>query len=346
MNSTLNPKLSDDPHDFVVVPPDAVRVAPSDEEELSGLLHQAARHRADALGHVASNLSAAPTVPPVDTTFRPTAANDPGVPGRSIGGRVLRPLIALLLAGCIGLVAVAWRSYGDTVKKQFAKWTTQAVVTLSMSPEEPAAAEAQPVVLAAAAAEAPNAASPQPEAPVRSAAEAAAPAAVDPSTGSAQQLQSMARELADLGQEVAQLKASLAQLKSSQQQASRDAAKTSEAKASEAKASEAKASEAKAAAAKPSERPRISVTSPPSPRSVEARPRRPAPPPAQAAAPQAPAPYYASRQPDYAPRQPDYYAQRQSDYAPRQTAPQPQFAAEPQGDPEMSSIPRPPMPVR
>ncbi len=345
MNSTLNPKLSDDPHDFVVVPPDAVRVAPSDEEELSGLLHQAARHRADALGYAASNLSAAPTVPPVDTTFRPTAANDPGVPGRSIGSRVLRPLIALLLAGCIGLVAVAWRSYGDTVKRQFAKWTTQAVVTLSMSPEEPAA-DAQPVVLAAAAAEAPNAASPQPEAPVQgtagAAASATAPAAVDPSTGSAQQLQSMARELADLGQEVAQLKASLAQLKSSQQQASRDAAKTSEAKASEAKASE-----AKPAAAKPSERPRISVTSPPSPRSVEARPRQPAPPPAQAAAPPpAPAPYYASRQPDYAPRQPDYYAQRQPDYAPRQIAPQPQFAAEPQGDPEMSSIPRPPMPVR
>jgi hypothetical protein len=340
----LNPKLSDDPHDFVVVPPDAVRVAPSDEEELSGLLHQAARHRADALGHAASDLATGPTIPPVDTTFRPTAANDAGVPGnrRTIGSRVLRPLIALLLAACVGLGAVAWKSYGEKFTRLVTKWTTQAVMTASLSPEEPAA-ETQPVVLAAAAAEAPSAASPQSEAPVQSAAGAAAPAtapaAVDPSTGSAQQLQSMARELADLGQEVAQLKASLAQLKSSQQQASRDAAKTSEAKASE----------AKAAAAKPSEqhpRPRISVTSPPSPRSVEARPRQPAPsPPAQAAAPP-PAPYYASRQPDYAPRQPDYYAQRQPDYAPRQIAPQPQFAAEPQGDPEMSSIPRPPMPVR
>lgn len=331
MNSTLNPKLSDDPHDFVVVPPDAVRVAPSDEEELSSLLHQAARHRSDPQGRADSDQPAGPTVPPVDTTFRPTAANDAqndlNLPGnrRSTGSRVLRPLIALLLAGCIGLVAVGWRSHGDTVKRQFASWTTQAGVTLSLSPEEPASAEAQAVALAAAA-EAANAAPPQPEAPVQNAAEATAPAAADPSADSAQLLRSMARDLSNLGQEVAQLKASLAQLKASQQQASRDAAK---------------ASEPKAAAAKPSEqRPRISVTSPPPPRPAEARPRQPPSyPPAQAAAPQAPAPYYASRQPDY-------YAQRQPDYAPRQIAPQPQFTAEPQADPEMSPIPRPPMPVR
>jgi hypothetical protein len=44
MQSTLNRKPSDDPHDVVVVAPDAVRVAPSDDE-ISNLLQQAARQR-------------------------------------------------------------------------------------------------------------------------------------------------------------------------------------------------------------------------------------------------------------------------------------------------------------
>ena len=42
MHSTLNPKPNDDPHDVVVVAPDVVRVAPSDQE-ISHLLQQAAR---------------------------------------------------------------------------------------------------------------------------------------------------------------------------------------------------------------------------------------------------------------------------------------------------------------
>src|SRR5665647_719297 len=42
MHSTLTAKANDDPHDVVVVAPDAIRVAPSDDE-ISDLLHQAAR---------------------------------------------------------------------------------------------------------------------------------------------------------------------------------------------------------------------------------------------------------------------------------------------------------------
>ena len=234
MQSTLNPKLSDDPHDFVVVPPDAIRVAP--DEELSNLLQKAARQRSETQASAASDVHAAASVPPVDTTFRPTAANDVGVPvlRRSIGSRVLRPLIALLLAGCVGFVAVTWRSHGDTIKKQIAKWTTKAVVTLSLQPEtsEPAAAE---TATPAAATDTANAAPVPPAAPAEStaAAAAAAPAAADPSADQ-QLLQSMASDLASLGQEVEQLKASLAELKASQQ-ASRDAAKASEAAAKEAK---------------------------------------------------------------------------------------------------------------
>ena len=66
MNSTSIPKPSDDPHDVVVVAPDAVRVAPSDEE-LSDLLHQAARHRSSAQSGVTSDAADRQIGPPVDT---------------------------------------------------------------------------------------------------------------------------------------------------------------------------------------------------------------------------------------------------------------------------------------
>ena len=44
MHSTLKLKPTDDPHDFVVVAPDAVQVAPA-EDEISNLLREAARQR-------------------------------------------------------------------------------------------------------------------------------------------------------------------------------------------------------------------------------------------------------------------------------------------------------------
>jgi hypothetical protein len=309
MHSTLTPKQSDDPHDVVVVAPDAVRVAPADEE-LSKLLHAAAaRYRSDPQPRAGSDASAGPMVPPVDTTFRPAAVNDVLFPGKrwSMVRRAMRGFIALLLAACIGLAAVAWRSYGDTVKRQTAKLTTQLVLTSSLPPEEsgPAAEPAAPAVAAAAADAAPL----QPAPPAQSAAEAVAPAAA-PSPGSAQLLQSMTRDVASLGQEVEQLKASIEQLKAGQQQISRDVAKASENKASE-----------------QNPRPRIAAL-PPRPPVARARKPMPSyPPPQAAAAPPLPptaAPYYLPRQPE----------------------PQPQSTAEPQADPELASVPRPPMPVR
>ena len=326
MPSTPNLKLSDDPHDIVVVTPDPARVAPDPvrvapaDEELSSLLQEAAaRHFSNP---PTSTRSGSPASPAVDTTFRPTAVNDAlaAGAGRSMGRRALRAFVTLLLAGCIGLAAVAWRAYGDAAKKQIAKLTTQVILTPSLSSENPAPA-AQPATPAVTA-DAANAA-----APAQNAAQAVAPAAGATAADSAQ-LQSMARDLASMGQEMGQLKASIEQLKASQQQASREIARVPE---------------ARAAAARPSEqnvRPRtpatISATSPP-PRPAEARPRRPA---SQATAPPpAPAPYYASRQPDYAPRQPDY--------APRQIPPPPQVMADPPPlDPELTPVPRPPMPLR
>ena len=75
MQSTLIPRPGDDPHDVVVVAPDAVRVAPADDE-LSSLLHQAARLRSDLQVRAGSGVPAGPAVPDVDTRFRPTAAGD------------------------------------------------------------------------------------------------------------------------------------------------------------------------------------------------------------------------------------------------------------------------------
>jgi hypothetical protein len=309
MNSTLISKPSDDPHDVVVVAPDAIRVAPSDEE-LSDLLHQAARHRSDIQTHVASDVPATPSGPPVDTTFRPAAVNDALVGGErwSVVGQAMRAFMALLLAACIGLAAFAWRAYGDTAERKIAKWVTQFALTASPPPEKPApvAQQAAPAVHGVDAA---NAAPPQPAAPAPSAAENVAPAVAAPSSGSFQLLQTMARDLASLGQEVEQLKASVEQLKAGQQQMSRDVAKASEVKAPEQIV-----------------RPRISAL-PPRPATQRVRkPMAPSPPPQAAAVvplPQAPAPY-----------------------VPRQIETQRQPTAETLADPELSSVPRPPMPVR
>jgi hypothetical protein len=320
MQSTLDPKPTDDPHDFLLVPPDAVRVVPTDEE-LSNLLREAARHHSAPQAQAGSDLAAGPPVPAVDATFRAAAVSDVLVQGRrrSIGRRVLRGFTALLLAACIGAAAIAWQSQGDAARQMLATWAPQLVLTSTLSPEQagPSAQPAPAAVEAAAADTAP----PQPTPPAQTApAESVAPAAAsaDPS----QSLQSMARDLASAGQEIERLKASIEQLKAGQQQLSRDLARVSEVRASEVKASEVRASELRAS--EQSARPKLAA---PPPRPAAARVRRPMPiPPAQAAAapilPQSPAPYYAP-------------------YAPRQIEPPP-----PEADPELASVPRPPMPVR
>ena len=316
MQSTLNPQQADphaDPHDDVLV----ARI----DEELSKLAHDAMRDPLDPQTHTGSDSSAGPAVPPVDTTFRAAAVNNVRVPGHrpSIGLRAVRAFIGFLLAVCIGVAGVVWQAYGDAAKQMIARWTPQLVATSSPPPESPGLPEQPnpPAVQANAA----KAAPPQPAPPAQAAAEGVAPAAAAPE--SAVLLESMARELASARQEIDQLKAS-------QEQMSREMAKSSEAKAKayEAKASLAKASQIKASQTKASEqnlRPRISALPP---RPVAAPVRRPMPPsypPPQAAAPvlpQAPAPYV--------PRQPE--------------AP-PQATAQPQAEPELSPVPRPPMPV-
>jgi hypothetical protein len=307
LQSALTPKASDDPCDVVLVAPDAVRVAPADDE-LSSLLQQAARHRSDVETRAASDCSAGAAAPPVDTTFRPTshdAALDSTGHG-SMAGRAVRAFVALLLAGCIGLAAVAWKSYGEVATTQIARLATQLTLIASQPPETPAPATPSdpPVVRADAA----NAASPQPPPPARTVPETVAPAAV-PSPDSTLLLQSMARDLASLGQEVEQLKAGIVQIKASQQQMSRNVARVSD---------------------KPSDQNLRARASGPAPRPAAAQARKPLlpSPPAHAAAaaglpPQPAAAYYVPRQPE----------------------PQPQTTAEPSAEPDFS-VPRPPMPVR
>jgi hypothetical protein len=308
MHSTLNPQQADphaDPHDDVLV----ARI----DEELSKLAHDAMRDPLDPQTHTGSDFSAGPAVPPVDTTFRPAAVNQGLRP--SFGVRAIRAFIGFLLAVCIGVAGVVWQAYGDAAKQMIARWTPQLVATSSPPPENPGLPEQPnpPAVQANAA----KAAPPQPAPPAQAAAEGVAPAAAAPE--SAVLLESMARELASARQEIDQLKAS-------QEQMSREIAK---AKAYEAKASLAKASQTRASQTRAFEQnlqPRISALPP---RSAAAPVRRPLPqsyPPPQAAAapvlPPAPAPY-----------------------VPRQPEPPPQATAQPQAEPELSPVPRPPMPV-
>jgi hypothetical protein len=329
MHSDLTPRASDDPHDIVVVAPDAVMVAPSDDEELSSLLREAARHRSDAPGRAAPDSPAGPTVPPVDTKFRPAAVD---VSGPSMARRLARGFAALLLAACIGSAAVAWKAYGDVALKQAAKLATQLVLITSMQRQEPASA-AQPAPPADQADAANTALATQP------AAEAAVPAAAVSSTDPAPSLQPTARDLASLAQQVEQLKASIEQLRTSQQQMSRDLAKVSEAKPSEMKSAEVKPSEARV----PEQNLRPKIPAPP-PRRVAARTSRPLPsyPPPQATIAPAPPPAAAS----YVPQAAAPYVPRQPDYAVRSPEPSLQNTGEALTDPELSSVPRPPMPVR
>ncbi len=285
MHSTLNPKQTDDPHDFLVVAPDIVLIAPADAE-LSSLAPDAMRYPSDPQTHIGSDFSAGIAVPPVDT-FRAAAVNNVQVPGErgSIGKSAVRAFTALLLAACLGLAAIAWQSSGNVAKQIIAKWAPKFILTSLLPalenpglPEQPS----PPTVQASAA----KAAPPQPAPLAQTAPEGVAANAAALPPESAQLLHAMALDLATARQEIEQLKA---------KQMSRDIAKAS----------------------KQNLRPKISA---PPPRSAAAPARRPMPPfpPRQAAAaptlPQAAAP----RQPE---PQPQATAQPQAEPVPRPPMP-------------------------
>lgn len=316
MQSSLKPKQTDDPHDFLVVPPDAVRVAPSDDE-ISDLLRAAARHHSDAQAKNEPD-PMADLVPPVDATFRPTAVNDGLIPGRgrSAGRRAMRAIVALLIAASVGAAAMAVQASGTAAKKLVARWIPQFALTTPLSLDkfgfgtESAPSANEPEVADAAPA--------QSATPAQSAPEGAA---ANPAASSADPAQ-LARDLASVSQEVEALKASVAELKASQQQMARELAKASEQNA-----------RAKLASVPP--RPPVAPRKPAPPYSPSYSPSpttsapavRPAPPypTTQAAAPALPA------------AQP---------YAPRQAEPLPPAPPQLPPEPGFTSVPRPPMPVQ
>src|SRR4029079_12232629 len=102
MDSMLKPKLPDDPHDIIVVAPDAIRVAPADAEASDPIRDLMQRAPSEPQSHAGSDFTAEAAVPPVDATFRATAVNEAVVSRRSIGRQVLRAGTALLLTACIG----------------------------------------------------------------------------------------------------------------------------------------------------------------------------------------------------------------------------------------------------
>ena len=311
MQSTLKPKQTDDPHDIVVVAP---AVAPADDE-LSSLLHDAARRLSQAQARAASGVPAAAVVPPVDTTFRPAAVNaavnNVLVTGRlrSIGRGAMRAFAAVLVATCIGVAGIAWQHYGDAAQQTVADWMPQLTLTSLLPADQPAPSvqPAPPAVEPDAATSAPA----QPAPPAQAPTQVVAPGAALPAD-SAQSLQSMARDLATVEQGIEQLKANqeqlardnaklVEQLKLNQERMTRVLAKASEARAAEARAFEQNL------------RPKLPAR-PPLPTTRDLREPVSALPPPQAIAP------------------------------PPGTA-QPQAAVQPQADPELPSAPRPPMPV-
>ena len=223
MQSTLNPAHIN-PHDVLEIAPDVVLVARA-EEELSRLARDTKKRPAQTKSD--SDVAANASVPPVDTSFRATAVNDVKArAARSSGGRqVMRGLIGLVLAVCIGVAAVVARAGGDMAKELIATWIPQFAARSSPSDdpapaETPSAPPAQETATAAAA--------PQPAPPVQTLEDTAAPAPAASSPDQAQLLQSMARDLASASRELAALKANVGELKANQEQMSRDLAKVSE----------------------------------------------------------------------------------------------------------------------
>jgi hypothetical protein len=310
MDSMLKPKVPDDPHDIIMVAPEAVRVAPADAEASDPIRYLMRGTPAGPQVHAGSDFSAGAAVPPLDTNFRPTA--DVLAPRRgSFGRRALRAFAALLLTACIGGAAVAWNAHGDAARQLIAEWAP--LFARSTSPASAKTEVPAQATLAAAQADPLNASAPQP-APQPQAATEAAAATAAPAPDQTPSIEAMARDLANAAQEIEQLKASIEQLKASQQQL---VAMVSEKNSAQ--------------AVRPKKPPQPAA--PPRPVAAYAPARKPLP---------MPPPSYPPRQAIAAPVMPP----APTPYAPRRAEPLPPATAETLDDPELPYVPRPPMPLR
>jgi uncharacterized membrane protein YccC len=170
------------------------------QEQLAKLEHDAARQPAD-------------DPQPPRNEIRPPVPDDRPPRDRP----VLRGLVGLLLAACIGVAAIAWQSsYGHAAKLIIAQWVPQLVPTSSLPTRRPAQPSPSTVQVTAAEPSSPQAAPQALTAP-----QDAAPVAAPASPELAQLLQTMARDLATVQQGIEQLKAS-------QEQMARDNTKVAE----------------------------------------------------------------------------------------------------------------------
>jgi hypothetical protein len=153
----------------------------------------------------------------------------------SRGRPALRGFIGLLLAAGVCTAAVAWQSYGETVRPMISQWAPQLAWSLPPGTPKLAAQQSLPTVQVAAADAALSQLSPPAQTVPQDAAAAPIPLEVT------QSLQTMARDLASVQQEIEQLKASqkelarenagiAEQLKASQEQMTRAIANASEQK--------------------------------------------------------------------------------------------------------------------
>ena len=316
MLSTPKLKQNDDPHDVLVVAPDVALVVPTDEE-LSKLAHTL-RHPSAPQIRTGSEPPAGATVPPVDATFRP-AVSDVRVPGPRRAARVFTT--ALLLAGCAGAAAFAWQSYGDAAREMIAQWTPQRILTSLLSLEKSAPPRNRPHLPRRQSRRTQHLRNRQHRfsphrnrqrlrlRPRRKPSRQALPTHL---SNLRSRFRAMAHDLANAGQEIEQLKASIEQLKGSIEQLT---------------AGQQQMSRDIAKASEQNLRPKIL---PPPRRPAVARERRPPP----LSRPQATlAPMSTQAAAPYIPRRPE-------------PLPQDTGTVEPLADPELASVPRPPMPLR
>jgi hypothetical protein len=214
MQSTLNPNQVE-PRDIRLDTSDAARVARAAGEAPS-LAPEAVRHALDAHARAASSDGAGAAVPPVDTTFRPAVDNVRIAGDRgAMGKRVLRGVAGFVFTVCVGVAVVAFQEspYGDvakqTIRQTAARWVPQFVPASWLSSDPEVAAEPNASTDQAAAT---NAAPPQQTASAQATADAGAPTAAGLSPDLTQLLQSMAHDLATVEQGIEQLKASQDQL--------------------------------------------------------------------------------------------------------------------------------------
>jgi len=211
MQSTVNPKRPDD--DILVMAPGVVLSAHPDKEFPT--------LAPDAQVRARPGISGDASVPPIDPVFRAASFDNILESRPSIGRRVMRALVGVVLAACIGVAgSFAWQAYGDTAKQIIVGWAPQPGLN-SSPPPDITGQSAQPNSPAGQASPINPAAPAQPVAAARSA-EVAAPAVTTISDDSRQSLQSMARDLATLREQVGQLEASIEQLKTGQEQMSRE----------------------------------------------------------------------------------------------------------------------------